>query len=123
MNAIDVQVGGNHYQKFNIQPIELIASLGLNFFQGNIFKYVTRYKYKNGIEDLKKAIHYCDLAEQYHPYTWSPVNKDDKAYEWIEANKDVIDRDFYEKFIPVLYYGFYEEVKKLIEGLIDNETK
>jgi len=33
----------------------------LNFFQGNVIKYVCRYKDKNGIEDLKKIIHYCEL--------------------------------------------------------------
>ena len=33
----------------------------LNFFQGNVIKYVVRYKKKNGIEDLKKIIHYCEL--------------------------------------------------------------
>lgn len=59
--SLDIQVGGNHYKGLRMQPAELIAKLNLDFFAGNIIKYVTRYKGKNGEEDLKKAIHYCNL--------------------------------------------------------------
>ena len=55
------QEGGNHYQKHKIQPYTFITANDLNFFQGNVIKYVVRYKDKNGIEDLKKIIHYCEL--------------------------------------------------------------
>jgi len=55
------QEGGNHYAKHNIQPYTFITSNDLSFFQGNVIKYVVRYKDKNGIEDLKKIIHYCEL--------------------------------------------------------------
>jgi len=55
------QEGGDHYSKHNIQPYTFIQSNGLSFFQGNVIKYVVRYKDKNGIEDLKKIIHYCEL--------------------------------------------------------------
>ena len=55
------QEGGNHYSKHAIQPYTFISSNNLSFFQGNVIKYVVRYKDKNGIEDLKKIIHYCEL--------------------------------------------------------------
>jgi len=55
------QVGGNHYTKFPIQPYEFISKNNLSFFQGNVVKYVCRYLGKNGIEDLQKIKHYCDL--------------------------------------------------------------
>ena len=55
------QEGGNHYSKHSIQPYTFISSNNLSFFQGNVIKYVVRYKDKNGIEDLKKIIHYCEL--------------------------------------------------------------
>ena len=55
------QVGGNHYTKFNIQPYEFISKNDLSFFQGCVIKYVCRYKNKNGIQDLEKVIHYCEL--------------------------------------------------------------
>ncbi|MEK9741747.1 MAG: DUF3310 domain-containing protein [Pelagibacteraceae bacterium] len=55
------QEGGDHYSKHTIQPYTFITVNNLSFFQGNVIKYVVRYKDKNGIEDLKKIIHYCEL--------------------------------------------------------------
>ena len=55
------QIGGNHYKNFTIQPYEFISKNNLSFFQGNVVKYVCRYLGKNGIEDLEKIKHYCDL--------------------------------------------------------------
>ncbi len=57
----DRQVGGKHYNTFRIQPYEFISKNNLSFFQGNVVKYVCRYKDKNGIQDLEKIIHYCEL--------------------------------------------------------------
>lgn len=59
--TLDVQVGGNHYKKYKIQPVEFSMANNLNYCQANIVKYVVRYKDKNGIEDLEKAKHYIDL--------------------------------------------------------------
>ena len=55
------QVGGKHYKQFIIQPWTFIRKNGLNPFQANVIKYVCRYLSKNGIEDLEKIKHYCDL--------------------------------------------------------------
>ena len=60
-NTLDTQVGGGHYKDFKIQPVEFIRANNLNFCQGNVVKYVTRYKGKNGIEDLRKAKHYIEM--------------------------------------------------------------
>lgn len=49
-----------HYTQFEIQPMEFIGRNGLGFLEGNVVKYVCRYRAKNGIEDLKKARHYLD---------------------------------------------------------------
>lgn len=64
-DALETQIGGNHYKDMNIQPIEYISSNELDFFQGNIIKYATRHKNKNGAEDIKKIKHYCDLILKY----------------------------------------------------------
>lgn len=61
MKATEKQVGGSHYDMPH-QPIEFITENGLNFIQGNIVKYVSRYKSKNGLEDLEKAKHYAELG-------------------------------------------------------------
>lgn len=64
--SFERQVGGNHYAKYPIQPTEYIIRNGLNFCEGNIVKYVTRWKDKGGVEDLKKARHYLDMMiEEY----------------------------------------------------------
>lgn len=60
-NALDVQVGGGHYKKFNIQPVEYIHANGIGYFEGNVIKYVSRWRDKGGTADLEKAKHYIDL--------------------------------------------------------------
>jgi hypothetical protein len=61
MSEFTKQVGGDHYKKMPIQPLEFIAKNNLSFFQGNVIKYIIRYKDKNGVEDLKKALHYIEM--------------------------------------------------------------
>lgn len=51
------QIGGEHYSKLKIDPYEYSMVNGLNPLQMNAIKYITRYKDKNGVEDLKKSIH------------------------------------------------------------------
>lgn len=53
------QVGGNHYKE-GIQPFDYIRANDMCFFAGNILKYITRFKKKNGLEDLLKAQHYLE---------------------------------------------------------------
>ena len=60
-NPLDVQHGGGHYKDRAIQPIEYIMSNNLNFCEGNVVKYVTRHRSKNGREDLEKAKHYVEF--------------------------------------------------------------
>lgn len=58
--ANDRQEGGDHYKDRTIQPWDYIAANRLDFFEGNIVKYVTRWRTKDGMEDLMKARHYLD---------------------------------------------------------------
>ena len=59
------QIGGSHY-KMKYQPIVFIADHGLSFEEGNIFKYLIRHPYKNGSQDLEKALHYASsLTPQF----------------------------------------------------------
>lgn len=60
-SALDKQVSGNHYKDKGIQPIVYIHANNLGFCEGNVIKYVTRHKEKNGAADIKKAIHYLEL--------------------------------------------------------------
>tara|TARA_B100000886_G_scaffold330105_1_gene280200 strand:+ start:28 stop:261 length:234 start_codon:yes stop_codon:yes gene_type:complete len=56
--------GPKHYKNYMIQPYEFISKNGLSFFQGVIIKYVVRYLMKDGIKDLDKIIHYCELEKK-----------------------------------------------------------
>jgi len=61
MKAYKKQIGGSHYQNFRIQPSKFINDNKLLFAEGNAIKYICRHSYKNGKEDLKKAIHYIEM--------------------------------------------------------------
>lgn len=65
VSASETQVAGNHYSKLKIQPMEYCLQNNLNYSQSNAIKYITRYKDKNGIEDLKKAIHCIELLIEF----------------------------------------------------------
>lgn len=60
-NPLQTQVGGSHYKDLKIQPIEFIHANNLDFMTANVVKYVVRAKNKNGAQDIRKAIHYCQL--------------------------------------------------------------
>lgn len=66
VNPMDMQEGGNHYKKYEIQPIEFIIKNNIGYVEGNIIKYILRFKDKNGLEDLKKARHYIDILINNH---------------------------------------------------------
>jgi len=60
-SALATQAGGNHYKIMGIQPVEYIQANNLDYFEGNVVKYVTRHKNKGKEQDIKKAIHYLQL--------------------------------------------------------------
>jgi hypothetical protein len=63
-----VQIGGSHYKNFKIQPIEFFMANQTPYAEAAVMKYVLRYKYKNGKEDLLKAKHIIDmLIEENYP--------------------------------------------------------
>ena len=61
MTALSKQVAGNHYKDLPIQPVEYIYANALGYFEGNVVKYISRWRKKNGIADLEKAKHYIEL--------------------------------------------------------------
>ena len=64
------QVGGDHYEKLPIQPIEYIQANNLDFIDGNCVKYASRHKYKNKDEDVKKLLDYAILCLK-HTYGYT----------------------------------------------------
>ena len=65
VKATDTQIGGNHYTKLAIQPMRYSMENGLDALQHTVIKYVTRFRDKNGIEDLEKAKHCIDMLIEF----------------------------------------------------------
>jgi hypothetical protein len=63
--ALDRQIGGNHYKELKIQPIKYIVENELGWCEGNIVKYITRWKQKGGLSDIDKVIHYAQLLKEF----------------------------------------------------------
>jgi hypothetical protein len=59
MSANEKQVAGSHYRS-GIQHWDYVVANDLDYFQGQITKYVTRWKRKNGLTDLLKAQHFLE---------------------------------------------------------------
>ena len=62
---LDYQVGGAHYKDYAIQPIEYGMANNLDICQANVVKYVTRFRQKGGLDDLRKAKHYLELLATF----------------------------------------------------------
>lgn len=59
----------NHYTQGKIEVVDAINLLGLDYNEGNVLKYIARHKFKNGREDIEKAIKYCQLMlESYEEW-------------------------------------------------------
>jgi len=75
MSANDKQVAGQHYKNKAIQTWDYIASNNIPYLEGNIIKYVSRWRDKGGVEDLHKAMHYLekliDTEKAASPHTFA----------------------------------------------------
>lgn len=59
MVANDVQIAGCHYKQFvGLEPWDVVLKWNLGYLDGTALKYIARWKHKNGVEDLKKAVHF-----------------------------------------------------------------
>lgn len=64
-SAMDVQIGGDHYKKLKIQPMEYSMANNLDACQHTAIKYVTRFRDKGGVADLEKAKHVIDMLIEF----------------------------------------------------------
>ena len=69
MSSLNIQFGGNHYKGMAIQPIEFIMKNNIGFMEGNAIKYISRWRSKGGVEDLKKARHYLDMLIEFEEHS------------------------------------------------------
>ena len=80
MDPYDKQIGGSHYKKMKIQPSRFVIENELLFPEGNVIKYICRHRYKNGKEDLEKAVHFIEMIIE-RDYK----NETEKQESWIEG--------------------------------------
>jgi hypothetical protein len=64
-NPLDVQIGGDHYKRLKIQPMEYSMANNLDPCQHTAIKYITRFRDKGGIADLEKAKHTIDMLIKF----------------------------------------------------------
>ena len=65
------KINPSHYQQGDIEVIDFILDQKMTYTEGNIIKYLCRYKFKNGIEDLRKAQWYLEtLIEEKGVQEW-----------------------------------------------------
>lgn len=57
-------INPKHYQQGSIETIDYILDQKMNYLEGNVVKYISRYKMKNGLEDLQKASWYLNKLIQ-----------------------------------------------------------
>ena len=111
------QVGGTHYN-LEIEPVHIMIEHNLNWFQGEILKYVSRHTKKNGKQDLEKAIHICDMYLDLKPKNFSkPITQNNTLVENYVAQ-------FVSEFTGLpnirVYKYFIEAVRDLINGDIQS---
>ena len=84
MTANNIQVEGSHYKNKAIQPWDYITSNNIGYLEGNIIKYVSRWKDKGGVNDLLKAKHYIEKLIELQPIL--PAKEDARIEELMEEN-------------------------------------
>lgn len=119
-SALSQQIGGSHYKMMPFQPICLIGMLDLDFCQGNVVKYVSRYKLKDGVNDLAKAKHYCQMAieldDKQAPDVALLSEAIDDVWDFVKQNQ--LDYEVYMILMHVVR-RHWEEAEQAIYELIN----
>lgn len=75
---LETQIGGDHYTRMKIQPVQFIYENDIPFIEGCVIKYVSRWREKGGIDDLRKARHFLGILIALESNK-SPTDKEDEA--------------------------------------------
>ena len=80
--------GPGHYKDKAIQPWDFIVSNNLGYLEGNVVKYITRWRQKGGVEDLRKAKHYIEKLIEVETGDRPPTMADDTTLRAQRATWD-----------------------------------
>jgi hypothetical protein len=86
-SSLKIQVGGDHYRQYKHQPIVIARDNELDAMQFSVIKYVMRHKNKDGLKDIRKAIHFLQMIAEYDYGVFVPIEYAgiDKAAELPKA--------------------------------------
>lgn len=89
MSALDTQVGGRHYKSLGIQPVQVWLANDLGPIEASCLKYLTRWREKGGVEDLRKVHHFLAILIEHVEKTGVPLRRQNlmiTARQYCEAN-------------------------------------
>ena len=99
------------------QPFELIRRTGIDFFCGNVVKYVSRYKNKNGVEDLQKAMHYIQYMREKNVWQHPVVDWEIDLKMYCTANNiGKLEYSIMESTIRCNYHNALSYIAELIKN-------
>lgn len=94
MSANNKQIAGSHY-KSTMECWDYILANDLGYLEGTAIKYITRWKKKNGVEDILKAIHFLEKLVEVEKQKQQQVDLDKVIHFWqgkpIEWELDAMD--------------------------------
>lgn len=114
-NPLSYQVGGDHYKKYEYQPVEFFADLQIGFNRANAIKYLVRWKDKGGVEDLKKAVQYLRFVKQEQD------KNDEKVFRFLEQFENP-ERRIIGRILYCETQAARKEIEKLIQVCTDGQT-
>lgn len=85
--ANERQIGGDHYKGAEYQHWDWANDVKLHYLAGCASKYVSRHRNKNGSEDLQKALHYCDKAEELGVAGSTVMNRMRFFWKFVHENR------------------------------------
>lgn len=112
MSANEKQIGGSHYKtKSGHEHWDVVTEHDLNYFEGQITKYVMRCRKKNGKEDLEKALHFLEKYLEVY----------DKMNPPLQAENPKIEARFPEEAFTAL--ALFESESWQCEGYYGDHTQ
>lgn len=131
MEANEYQIGGNHYAG-KYQHWDYVVDTNMPYLLACATKYVTRWDKKNGVEDLRKSIHYLSKAEErgiYMPRStcislfFKSIFGGETVEQKIQIKTGIFCfplRPMEEEIVRAIVEGYYQAAMKLIEEIIDS---
>lgn len=87
-DALEHQEGGSHYKDMAIQPVEFIVANKIPYREANAIKYACRHSAKNGIEDIKKAIHYLEMIRDEYEKNQNSVHEPQELVDKTQSESE-----------------------------------